>query len=192
MKPYSVIAVLASAFVVAACGNPALDDHGGEGGSVLTGAGGGSGTGTSLTCNPGESIDCWCDAGYISAERCADDGSGFGACDCSAECVDDADCHGSMCEPATCVNGACFRTSIPDGTIVPTAPNGDCAARACDTDQFGNRFLGYVDDMSDVPNDLNECTVDTCEAWGVSFEPVMPGTPCKGGFCNASGKCEHN
>jgi hypothetical protein len=186
--------VLALMFTVGCRGEEhGQDGEGGAGGAevILTGVGGGEGGGLAIDrCPPGEERGCWCDQGYSSVQVCDDDGETLGPCDCHLECVTDANCHGSICEPAVCANGTCVRSSLPDGTMIPTAPNGDCESRVCMTDTAGNKMLGYTDDPSDVPNDDNPCTVDTCQAWGGSHAPATSGTPCPGGTCDGCGACK--
>ncbi len=173
------------------------DEQGGEGGGEhdggpLTGVGGqDGGIVLPLICSPDSDRTCWCDQGYESVQACADDGSAWLTCNCSDECADDADCHGTMCEPATCVDGQCNHSKLGLGTFVTQEPFGDCAMKVCipPNPDATELYALPVLDVSDVPDDDNVCTIDLCIDGWPTHVPAPIGTECTGGTCNGAGSC---
>lgn len=66
------------------------------------------------------------------------------------------------------------------GTVLATQVSGDCVRWVCDG--VGNSEASADD--SDIPDDGNECTLDTCSTGAVANSPVADGTTCAGGTCN--------
>lgn len=108
------------------------------------------------------------------------------------ECVRDDECngYGNTCYVSvTCVAGRCeFQLKAP-GAIAPSATQipGDCARLACDG--FGG--LTTFNDDTDVPSDMNECTLDLCvDGQPHPTHPALGnGTPCGDGGTCLSGMC---
>jgi len=92
----------------------------------------------------------------------------------------------NACTLDACVQGKCERDVAPDGDA-KDQKDGDCSRTVC---KLG--IASEVVDNGDVPDDDEECTLDSCEN-GVAFnKPVLDGTKCKigagSGTCTA-GKC---
>ncbi|MBK8259506.1 MAG: lamin tail domain-containing protein [Polyangiaceae bacterium] len=110
---------------------------------------------------------------------------GNGAC---AECVVDADCPGvnDECQTKKCTLGVCGFDFAPNGTLVAAQTAGDCKANVCDG--AGTVIIANAD--TDLPNDNETCTTDTCVGGVETFTPVMAGATCgAAGVCNAAGQC---
>jgi|GEM_PF-4087753 len=106
-------------------------------------------------------------------------------------CVTGADCDGTddSCKTRTCDNHVCGWDYVPANTPVPEAEQtpADCKQVVCD----GNGNTAAVALPTDLPDDGNECTTDSCDGSSPNFEPVAPGTPCNNDtqVCTASGTC---
>jgi hypothetical protein len=69
---------------------------------------------------------------------------------------------------------------------VSTQVPGDCKKQVCD----GSGNVGAVNDDTDVPDDSNACTTDTCSMGTPMHTPVTQGTSCGTNlFCDAQGQC---
>lgn len=77
-----------------------------------------------------------------------------------------------ICFAPTCVAGKPGQTPIPAGTVVEDPLPGDCQRVECDG--AGNE--NSVADASDVPNDNNVCTKDSCIAGVPTYAPIAAGT----------------
>lgn len=103
------------------------------------------------------------------------------------KCVVSSDCDdGNACTLESCDSGKCTVAIAPDGDAKEQEA-GDCAKTVCKSG-----VPGKVVDNGDVPDDDEQCTLDSCEA-GVPFnKPKLENTPCKIGSgigqCK-SGKC---
>ncbi len=102
------------------------------------------------------------------------------------ECTIPADCPlpVSECVVRSCVDGICGEELAVPGSIVTQQTPGDCMRNVWDA-------IGEVvgePDGQDVPNDDNECTVDTCVNGVPAFDALADGTPCSTGICTA-GQC---
>ncbi|NUO54929.1 MAG: hypothetical protein HOV80_39315 [Polyangiaceae bacterium] len=121
---------------------------------------------------------------------CASSGvvcDGAGSC---VECNNPTQCanQGTVCQTATCGGShTCGLTDLPNGTAAPPAAqtNGNCQILVCNAGA-----LQTMNDDSDLPNDLDDCTLDSCNA-GLPTHPNAPsGSPCgNGGSCDGSGSC---
>jgi hypothetical protein len=109
MKTLGVLVALTLALSLASCG--ASDEAQGGGGA---------------SCTPGETRACTCPDGHASTKRCGESGSGFGACDCTA---DDVVVPSDGAEPDT--------AGGDDAVIAPDACTPSCGARACGPDGCG-------------------------------------------------------
>ncbi|WP_437809192.1 hypothetical protein [Sorangium sp. So ce1078] len=158
---------------------------GGDGGSGGAGggdggAGGGDGGAGGVGGNGGDGGDVG-----VGGNGGGDGGSGGGD-----TCTDDADCSepASECAIARCVDGGCATEPVAAGTPAEMQMTGDCSERRCD----GDGAIVEVDDNDDVPDDLSECTADSCREGSPIHEPIAVGTACSlgdGGLCNAAGVC---
>lgn len=114
--------------------------------------------------------------------------NGSGAC---VECRDATDCIPSSnpCEQAICeIDGHCVMHPLPEHTPLPPDAQvvGDCKLWRCDG--AGDKILET--DLTDVEDDANDCTIDTCNGsvpWHTDREE---GASC--GYeltCDAHGGC---
>jgi len=110
----------------------------------------------------------------------------------SPECTRDDECngYGNACYVSVmCVAGRCEFQLKPPGAIATAATQvpGDCNRLACDG--FGG-LTTFTDD-TDVPSDMNECTLDLCvDGTPHPNHPVLgDGTPCGDGGTCLSGNC---
>jgi hypothetical protein len=112
-------------------------------------------------------------------------GGGSGGCATAADCPDMA----TECQTPTCTEGVCGLDFAPDGTVTPTQDPGTCKQIQCD----GQGSTKLVDDPSNVLDDSNPCTEDTCEAGAPVNTPSPINTPCVDGgsglLCNGNGLC---
>lgn len=145
-----------------------------------------------------------CTADACTAGRCAHapepqdtlcSAGGGQVCDGAGACVAcnrDAQCAGTSpstdCAHPVCSAGHhCEPFFLDAGTVTSTQVAGDCHRSECD----GAGATRSVVDDTDVPDDLSECTTDTCTGGVPAHAPVAVGTPCGGGAsqCTASGHC---
>ncbi|MBK9264211.1 MAG: hypothetical protein IPM54_30970 [Polyangiaceae bacterium] len=92
------------------------------------------------------------------------------------------------CTIDTCENGAPKMTNVPADTLAsPTLQQpGDCKKVICD----GMGGQKTVIDDTDMPDDGNQCTIDTCSNGAPLMTNVDVNTPCGlNQKCNASGQC---
>jgi hypothetical protein len=116
-----------------------------------------------------------------------------GKCDASgvcSECSDPSDCpEPSPCVHATCSQNKCGTENAPNGEIAPASEQTpkDCQTVVCD----GNGGEKSVA-SNDLPDDGNECTIDTCQGTAPTFTPIAAGKACpntKGKTCDGKGAC---
>jgi hypothetical protein len=114
------------------------------------------------------------------ALKCDGNGNCAG-CTSTDQCVGfDNDCH-----THTCNNSQCTYTFSDKGTETSLQINGDCQKAVCDG--AGNSVT--QPDDTDVPDDSNECTKDSCNN-GVKSEDDLPrGTACSKGVCDGTTVC---
>lgn len=114
--------------------------------------------------------------------------NGSGAC---VECVVPSDCVGiteTECEKRNCVNNKCEIAYEGQTTLAsPVLQNAkDCKKVVCN----GPNGTTEVNDDTDLPDDTNACTTDTCSNGMKVFTNKSQGTPCGAtGVCNATGGC---
>lgn len=109
-------------------------------------------------------------------------GGGGGGCTAADECPQpESECQVAVCDFDT---GACSFDDLPDGPTEIQAP-GDCQVTACE----GGVLQSAADD-TDLPEDNNPCTDDTCQD-GVPTNAPRTGQPCGSGngTCNDQGQC---
>lgn len=92
-------------------------------------------------------------------------------------CADSSTCPGgpNECIIATCTRGDCGYQGVAQGTITSSQTPGDCHVNECD----GSGNIISVPDNTDVPNDGNPCTSDSCQAGAPTFSPLPDGTSCR-------------
>jgi pectin methylesterase-like acyl-CoA thioesterase len=105
-------------------------------------------------------------------------------------CVTGTDCPGTdtECRTRTCsAQSMCGFSFAPAGTPSHTQIAGDCHVSECDGN--GNLRTSVLD--TDVPDDGNACTIDSCSGGVPSHAPVTPaGAACGGGnVCDGTGHC---
>ncbi|MCY0994411.1 hypothetical protein OV203_45215 [Nannocystis sp. ILAH1] len=117
------------------------------------------------------------------------------------------------CQQVTCTEGVCGVADLPEGTVWPSAP-GDCRQDVCDgqgglESEFADdppkqvpgdcqRFVCEAGDAvvmldaSDVPDDANDCTDDTCEDGTPTNTVKAMHSACGPGgaeYCHTDGAC---
>jgi hypothetical protein len=96
---------------------------------------------------------------------------------------------GNECILAICVQGQCSTRNVDDGTVTQAQTPGDCKQRVCD----GAGGTRETVDRTDVEDDNQSCTTDSCDASGQpQHDPVGSGTSCTengGKVCDDSGHC---
>ena len=136
-----------------------------------------------------------CDEGVASHVPTpgADCGMGL-TCDAAGQCTgcnDDGDCGtDTACQRHMCLGNVCGVLNENAGTPLPAAQqvSGDCLLFVCDGTGSPS---SEIDDL-DLPEDMNECTVDSCMMGVAQNAPVTPGTPCTQGggkLCDTAGTC---
>ena len=100
------------------------------------------------------------------------------------------DCPGTdtECQKRTCTAGNCGISYTPANTVITDPIDGDCKKVTCD----GAGNSNSVDDDTDLPNDDNPCTTDSCLNGVAKFTNVTPGGACNqngGKVCKAGGVC---
>lgn len=105
------------------------------------------------------------------------------------ECMSPAECGISdACHSYTCDAGMCKEVFTPAGTKIPAQVNGDCKTNTCD----GNGGIVSGDDDTDVFDDQNDCTDDTCVGGAPVNNAKAEGTMCASGsgkLCDGAKKC---
>lgn len=105
-------------------------------------------------------------------------------------CTTPDQCPGedNECGTRTCNGGMCGIDAAPDGTEVENQTDNDCVKSVCD----GHGIIVGVPDNSDLPDDGNDCTSDTC-AGGIPDNENRPlHATCDsdgGSFCTSDGVC---
>lgn len=103
------------------------------------------------------------------------------ACTAPAQCGTD-----TACVSYACTNNTCVPTYSP-GTVVSGANDGDCVALQC-VDMMSDPQSLPLD--SDVMDDGNVCTSDSCNAGTPVHAPAGAGTACDDGAASAGGQCD--
>jgi hypothetical protein len=109
------------------------------------------------------------------------DTDGGAVCNLAGSCVEcnvASDCTGlpadDACQTRTCTAGVCGQSFAPLGTELPQQIAGDCVILECD----GQGGTASVADPTDLPNDDNACTTDTCDGLTPVHDPLAKDTPC--------------
>ncbi len=139
----------------------------GEGGGGEGGAGGDTTGGSGGTTTTTTGVDC-------STKQC-----------CADEACPDT---GTECATPRCLDYMCSPEPTAPGTVVSEQVAGDCKQRECDG--AGAELEAPQD--TDVLDDGNDCTADTCDT-GTPLNTNLPAaTPCTGGggqYCDGAGAC---
>jgi hypothetical protein len=157
------------------------------------------------------------DSGDPSTTTTTDDSTGLptGGGTEQGPCQGPDDCPYPVeqCKGPTCVEGVCGADYLADGTPWYADAPGDCRIDVCDgaggiKSVFGedpppqtsgdcqrlvcqNGAPVAADDATDVPDDGNDCTVDTCEAAGPTNTPLPVNSACGDGYCHSDLVCRH-
>jgi hypothetical protein len=106
-------------------------------------------------------------------------------CSVEMECPAPAgECMRAVCLP----DGVCGRTPQPAGARAIWQRQGDCVVNACD----GAGGVTAAPDDSDVPDDGNGCTEDSCAGGVPVFSNRPMGASCAegaGAICDGNGQC---
>jgi hypothetical protein len=169
------------------CGRP-------EGCSSSQGAGGGGGDGVSCSggvcsCSKAGDVACCSDGKTDCAVELMACVPEWACPALNVECKEDEDCPGppdSRCGVPRCNEGSC-ELEIWTHQPIPNQYPGDCKINMCSG--FGEVIVWA--DPSDIPDDGNWCTGDTCDG-DMPANTIHPSkTPCPGGLqgiCH-EGKC---
>ncbi|HRI65841.1 MAG TPA: hypothetical protein PK156_16455 [Polyangium sp.] len=111
---------------------------------------------------------------------------GLGSCGCTL----DVQCGTSdECKTYACVTNKCKITYAPQGKPLVMQTPGDCKVNACD----GAGNVVSAIDAGDIPDDMKDCTLDSCNAAGIpsnTFSPLNTSCNQNGGtVCNGFGLC---
>lgn len=106
------------------------------------------------------------------------------------ECTVAEDCPetGNECVKRVCEDGVCGTKNVEAGYRVEDQETGDCKVKQCD----GNGAVETVNDDTDVFDDGNDCTIDSCEDGEPKHAPTAKDTACgEGGKlkCDGDGQC---
>jgi hypothetical protein len=109
-------------------------------------------------------------------------GGGSGGCISVTDCPEPP----SACEQPLCLSGECGTVPAPVGPLPPAQQDaGDCKDIVCDGLGHGDP----VNNDADLPDDMNDCTIDSCTAGVPLNDPRPLGTTCATGTCDGSGMC---
>jgi hypothetical protein len=124
----------------------------------------GGGAGTAGVCEPGRSVECTGPAGCRGGQVCRDDGSGWGACDCSGEGVPrEGGTADAREEPPR------RETDLDPRLVLPAEGGADCTlTAACD--------------------DQDTCRPVTSTEW-ICEKICADGQEACGGACTRSNQC---
>jgi hypothetical protein len=103
------------------------------------------------------------------------------------ECKSAAECPGAdlECAKRECVEGRCRVAFVAPDTPITTQVVGDCKIGHCN----GAGLIVYMDDFTDTPAAMGECTIGVCSMMGAGVENKSAGTTCSTGYCDGAGKC---
>lgn len=163
--------VLVLAVLAIGCGVPSPNTTTGGGGS-----GGGTGGATSSTSS--------------GTSGAGTGGLGMGGAGAGGgpACVTALDCAptGNECSSPVCLFGECKLAFAPLGSSVSMQVSGDCKALVCD----GAGSIIELTDDSDLSDDANPCTIDSCFGGAPMFTPEAAGAPCGANLmCDGAGSC---
>ncbi|WP_437721861.1 hypothetical protein [Sorangium sp. So ce861] len=129
-----------------------------------------------ICCTPSEAADPDCP---LSCRPCAECAPGTAACEpdggVDAGCKSDAECPGPpsrACGAGRCVEGACT-VEIRPGPVA-SQRKGDCRRVECTV----TGELIELEDPSDVYDDGEQCTYDSCGEGGPVNKPLTEGAEC--------------
>lgn len=127
-------------------------------------------------------------SGGTGGETASTGGAGGAA---AAPCLHVGDCNlvDSDCAHPACQAGACVLVPAPAGTPTAAQLPRDCQQRVCDG---AGRVVSKPDD-TDLPDDGNPCTEDTCTGGVPAHAMATVGTPCGtggGGPGNGKAACD--
>ncbi|MBX3130167.1 MAG: lamin tail domain-containing protein [Polyangiaceae bacterium] len=157
---------------------------GSAGAAAAGGVSGGAGVAGAAGAGGGAGVSGGAGTAGASGSAGASGADGGSSCQNASECPAPTD----VCLIATCSAGVCGTGFAPAGTPTPTQVPGNCERTECD----GAGNSAVVTDDSDLPDDGNDCTIDSCDAGSPKFDPVSLGTACGTGgdlVCDGAGAC---
>ena len=115
---------------------------------------------------------------------------GMGGSGGSGMCTDPSTCPGTdtACRTRTCIDGVCGTSDTASGTPTDKQTAGDCKLEVCD----GMGTVTTDADSTDIFDDSNDCTVDTCNGEMPENSPSSEGSACAsngGKVCDGQGAC---
>lgn len=208
MRGTWTIAVTMMVVGLAGCGDSGT---GVSTGTATEATGEATGTGTTGTTGTATSEPDPTTGGSLSGTTTTTTGPTTGI---PAECQGPAECQAPPCQAPTCEAGVCGTMNLAEGTPVDDLA-GDCRATVCDggggtkeipTDDPPGQVAGdcklagclqgqveFVPADDDLPNDDNDCTVDSCSAG----QPVFTAKPMHSlcgpmgaNFCHSDASCQ--
>jgi len=107
-----------------------------------------------------------------------------------AGCTTKDDCPGTdtACRTRTCIDATCGFSNADMGTPTANQVDGDCKREVCD----GMGTVTTETDATDILDDLNDCTADTCNGETPENMPINVGSGCAsngGKVCDGQGAC---
>jgi hypothetical protein len=138
---------------------------------------------TADTCEQGQNVHALEPVGTSCGQDLVCDASG--AC---VGCVDASECPvpPGECVVAACDAGVCGVAGVAFGTETSGQTPGDCLVSVCD----GSGGVTELPDDVDEPDDMNDCTLDACDAGLPTFTPAALGAACGGSLvCDGAGAC---
>ena len=157
-------------------------------------------------------LESTCGNGAVKSPEQCDDGNINNGDGCGASCTVEAgfNCSGSPstctaiagfctlpsqcpagsneCQSATCTTNTCGILNADPGQVTAVQTAGDCKLDICD----GAGGIASSIDDGDVPDDANQCTVESCTAGQAQSNPSLIGTACSsngGTMCDGAGSC---
>ncbi|MEO5730753.1 MAG: lamin tail domain-containing protein, partial [Byssovorax sp.] len=102
--------------------------------------------------------------------------TGAGGTGGAKPCSSASECPGTdtECKKRACKAGACDFDFTAEDTMIAAQTAKDCSAALCD----GQGAIKTVADDADLPDDINDCTTDTCVAGVPTFTPEPVGSAC--------------
>jgi plastocyanin len=176
-----LVSSLFAAGALAACGDTPQKPTGASTGAGATAAGGTTSAGGTTT---GGAAGSGASSGGTGGTGGGTTGTGG-----EPECVDAASCGISDdCHSYACDMGKCVEMFAAAGTKTKAQVIGDCKTNTCD----GKGAIVSTNDDTDVFDDKNDCTTDSCSAGTTVNDPKSSGAPCAsngGKVCDGAKAC---
>lgn len=100
-------------------------------------------------------------------------------------CTTPSECSSNPCQDPTCASNQCGTTPKAAGVEASDTSPADCTHEVCD----GSGLAVVEADSDDEPDDMNECTADSCQGAVASNVPEPNGTTCGSAMHCYMGAC---